>query len=76
MRNGVKDSATDTGRATSSSTSPTTSAGTSWLLRRTGEASSPSITNSPTCDNEPSASANPDRGTVRQPRVAGTSPHR
>lgn len=54
---------TDSGRATSTSTDPATSAGITWAGRSDGSATSPSITNSPICASHAMPSA--------KPRVAG-----
>ena len=59
IRNGVHETTTDSGRASSSRAAPMTRAGTSWSANPLGDASSPSSTNSPICASHPSAEAKP-----------------
>ena len=62
-RSGVVATSTAAGRAMATSTSPVTTPGRIWAGSRAGEASSPSMTNSPIWASKPIPSANP--------RVAG-----
>ncbi len=62
-RSGSVAASTAAGRARNTSTSPTTMAGRTWAGSRAGEASRPSMTNSPIWASQPIPSA--------KPRVAG-----
>ena len=59
MRNHTRLATTDSGRATSSSAPPISSAGPTASTSRSGEASSPSSTNRPIWAREAMPSANP-----------------